>query len=168
MIDVAFVSGQIGKAIYRDNQTYYSVEQGSTPFPIRAGEFHDILGSKHEFDLLENTDLPSVERYLELSALQHSCLFLLLTLIDYEVSLSARVVAAQASDTCLENPAVDKFVRRRLLSVPLPTQYRSHRHEILSSLSGFQVIKNLLQEVFECQPVLDQLWAEWARRHEFH
>lgn len=164
LIETAFVSGRLGQAIYRVDEDLYTLELGGSPRPTSPGDLMEVLRPGAEYQLLHRpVTADQVQDELGKLARNYNALFLVLSLLDPETSLSARVVAAQAAEELLTESEQREFVTRRLLSIPLPIASRSHRHQIISPWTEFQHVKPLLSEVFESQPIIDELWAGWRR-----
>jgi tetratricopeptide (TPR) repeat protein len=163
LIETAFVSGRLGQAIYRVDEDLYALELGSTPRRASPAELAEVLRSGAEYQLLHRRTVDQVQDELRKLVRNYDALFLVLSLLDLETSLSARVVAAQAAEELLTEAEDREFVARRLLSLPLPIGARSHRHQIVSPWAEFEHVKPLLSEVFESQSIIDELWAGWGR-----
>jgi tetratricopeptide (TPR) repeat protein len=163
MIDVAFVSGRLGNALFREADDYFLLPAYHDPIPVSGLEIREILQHGSEYSVLLNTSLPAIQERLERGVEQHNALFLLLTLLDVSVSLSARVMAGQSAQSLLDSDSVLSFVRNRLLSVPLPVEQRPHHRSVMQVAGEFGLVGEMLHEVFEAQPVIDQLRYEWSK-----
>jgi tetratricopeptide (TPR) repeat protein len=163
LIETAFVSGRLGQAIYRVDEDLYALELGSTPRRASPAELAEVLRRGAEYQLLHRRTVDQVQDELQKLVRSYNALFLVLSLLDLETSLSARVVAAQAAEELLSGAEDREFVARRLLSLPLPIGVRAHRHQIVSPWAEFERVKPLLSEVFESQSIIDELWAGWGR-----
>jgi len=73
------------------------------------------------------------------------------------------VMAGQSAQSLLDLDSVLSFVRNRLLSVPLPVEQRAHRRSVMQVACEFGLVGDMLREVFEAQPVIDQLRYEWSK-----
>jgi tetratricopeptide (TPR) repeat protein len=166
VIETAFVSGRLGQAIYRVEEQLYAVTLDGDPRPASSADFQEIFSPGAEYELVLQQTADGVQAALQMFVRQYNALFLVLNLLDSDVSLSTRIVAAQAAEKLLTAVEEREFVSRRLLSVPLPVQVRSHRHQMVSPWAEFTHVRSLLSEVFESQPVLDELWAGWRRAIE--
>src|ERR1039457_1453024 len=162
MIDVAFVSGRLGRAMFREEDVCFALALGESPHQIGALDIDQVLRSGSEYSVIRNTTLPAVQEQLASSVDSHNALFLTITLLDISVSLSARVLAAQIVDTLLETESVFSFVQNRLLSLPIPIQQRTDRRNAMQVIAEFPRAHDLLQNVFGAQPLLDQTRYEWS------
>jgi tetratricopeptide (TPR) repeat protein len=161
MIATAFVSGRRGKAIYRQGELFYSLNYDGASSSVAPAEFAEVLAPNGEFEAIQDVTLDVLQHHLERSTQKHNSLFLILSLLDLEIALSTRVMAAQTVSELLQEEYITKFVRDRLFSRPLPVAYRSVRHEALRPLSSFSDVHNLLREVFECQSMMDEVLFGW-------
>jgi tetratricopeptide (TPR) repeat protein len=162
-VETAFVSGRLGQAIFREGEELYALSLDGDRRPASTAELQEILEKGAEYELLRGQSIEVVQNALRDSVRSYNGLFLILSLLDVEVSLSTRVVAAQAAEEILGESGGQGFISRRLLSFPLPVQVRSNRHQLTSPWAEFAHVKSLLVEVFESQPILDELWGDWYR-----
>jgi tetratricopeptide (TPR) repeat protein len=162
-VEIAFVSGRLGQALFREGEEMYALSLDGSQRPASAAEFQTILQKGAEYELLRSPSIEVIQSTLRDRVRSYNGLYLTLSLLDVEVSLSTRVVAAQAAEEILSEPEGQGFVSRRLLSLPLPVQVRSNRHQLTSPWAEFAHLKSLLVEVFESQPILDELWGDWYR-----
>lgn len=160
-MEAAFLSGQLGKALYAEGELLFALEPGALPRPASLGEFREVSRAGSEYELISNTSIEALRELLEDRIQKHNALFLSLGLLDVELSLSTRVVVAQAVERLLAEARVYEFVSRRLLSVPLPVESRAHRQRSMGLILTFENAKSLLDEVFDAQPALDELWGAW-------
>jgi tetratricopeptide (TPR) repeat protein len=163
VIETVFVSGRLGHAIYRADDQLFTMPLGGKPHKAVSSDLQDILVRGAEFQVLHKRTLEEIQAELEKVVGYYNALFLVLSLLDYEVALSTKLVAAQAAEELLLRSDTNNFVYQRLLSFPLPLPTRSRRHQLVSPWSDFGQLKSLLSEVFESQPILDELWAAWKK-----
>jgi tetratricopeptide (TPR) repeat protein len=166
MIATAFISGRRGKAIYRKADQFYSLTYDGVSFPIGPGELSEVLDSNGDFEALQNVTLEALQQHLARSAHKQNGLFLTLSMLDSAIPLSTRVVVAQAMTALFEEEYISEFVRNRFFSRPLPVEYRSSRHEVLLPFSTFSEVHTFLHEVFECQPIIDEVRFAWDQAVE--
>lgn len=163
VIETAFISGRLGQAIYRENDSLYTMPLGGAPRHTIPAELQEVCSQGAEFQIVHQRTTEQLEEDLRKSANHYNTLFLVLSVLDQEVSFSTRVVAAQEAEHLLTEEECWDFVSRRLLSIPLPVTTRAHRHQLVSWWTEFQHLKSLLSEVFESQAILDELWATWNK-----
>jgi tetratricopeptide (TPR) repeat protein len=161
MIEVAFVSGQLGKVLYDQGGVLYAFGPGSEPQRASIGELCEVLRRGSEYEIVSNTGVDALKGLLQDRVQKHDTLFLSISLLDADLSLSARITVAQAVEEMLGNGEAQEFVSRRLMSIPMPVESRSHRHRVTGPISSFTVIKALFDNVFDSQSTLDELWGAW-------
>jgi tetratricopeptide (TPR) repeat protein len=165
MIDYAFVSGKLGNIIFQEDAQLYLYESDGATVPARSEDVARLFG-KYEYQFVEKTALPELKSLLEVSICNNDALFLSTSLLDITLDLSTRLIAAKAVEALFEDSTTLAFVTRRLLSVPMPVEIRSHRQRLMSVLGEFPLSSSLIKETFDAQHVLDQLSFEWGRAVE--
>src|SRR5205823_5891980 len=93
MIEQAYVSGQLGKAIYADDAGQYFVcaSNSAEPVQCRWGDVQLLLNSGAEFkELGENLHLEEIRDALQFEERYHTALFLCLAVWDEHLTDSAR------------------------------------------------------------------------------
>jgi tetratricopeptide (TPR) repeat protein len=131
--------------------------------PASPADLKEIASQGAEYQLLRGRSTDAIQDALCKLVANYNSLFLVLSLLDLDVPLSTRVVAAQAVEELLSSALECEFVSRRLLSIPLPLDVRSRRHEIVSPWAEFAQVKSFLGEVFESQHLLDEMWGSWRK-----
>jgi tetratricopeptide (TPR) repeat protein len=160
-MNAVLISGELGKAIFRQNGELYELRPGFAPVPACPQSLSDILKFGSEYEVLENTNTDAIEDLLEKRIERHNALFLVVSLLDPHLSLSTRIIAAQSVEDLLGQPEYQRFVMQRLLSIPMPLETRVRRQEIMLPLSSFPIVRAAIREVFDSQPTIDQVRYEW-------
>lgn len=163
VIETAFISGRFGQAIYRIDEQVFTVTLDGEATPALPGDFQEVFSPGAEYQVFRQQTIESIQDALRKLVRNYNALFLVLSLLDPNVSLSTRVVAAQAAEGLLTGNEEREFVSCRLLSVPLPVQVRARRHEIVSPWVQFVHVKALISEVFECQHIMDEVSTAWTK-----
>jgi tetratricopeptide (TPR) repeat protein len=161
MIEVAFVSGQLGKVLYDQGGVLYSFGPASEPRRASISELREVLKTGSEYEMVSNITVEALHDVLDDRVQKCDTLFLFLSLLDTDLSLSARISVAQAAEEILRNAGAHEFVSRRLMSIPMPVEARAQRHRVTGPISSFTVIKGLFDDVFDSQATLDELWGAW-------
>jgi cell division protein FtsA len=161
MIARAFVSGRLGKVLYAENGVYYLLGPDGQTREARSADLESVFSRGAEFELVEQVTLDSLKAQLERQIREHSVFFLLTSVIDFDLSISTRLSSAQAAETLLHESHLNWFVLHRFFSKPLPVEYREQRDQLNQLLVEFPLVRSALREVFEAQPVLDNLWSSW-------
>lgn len=163
MIEIAFISGAQGKALCRKGQDYFAVLHDGSSRPSSATELHEVARRGSEYFVFRDTTAEFVADKLHRATEQHNLLFLVLCLIDTKLSLSCRLLAAQTTEPLLANEQNVGFIANRLLSKSLPIEERNARRSVMQVAGEFPALRLLLQEIFDAQPVIDQLQYEWQQ-----
>lgn len=132
VINTAFVSGRLGQAIYRQDEELYAIGPYGGPRPASASELHEITSLGAEYQLVRDRTAEAIQDELRRLVINYNALFLVISLLDLELSLSTRIVAAKSAEGVLMDDSARQFVSRRILSVPVPVRTRASRHEIVS------------------------------------
>ena len=98
IIDTAFVSGRLGQAIYWQNDQFYAMGLYGQPRPASAAELREITALGAEYEVVREHSAENIQGQLRLLASCYNTLFLLISLLDPELSLSTRIVAAQSAE----------------------------------------------------------------------
>jgi hypothetical protein len=166
MIEQAHVSGQLGKAIYRDDAGGYFIYSHSSPQPVqcRWGDIQLLLNSGAEFkELGENVQLEEIRDALQLEERRHTALFLCLAGGDEQLTDAMRDRAIDTAEKILQNSTVATFVTNRLLSRPIPDGLLGRD---TGDLSKTPVLGGIYEMVLYGQRVIravSDIWDEVAR-----
>ncbi|HEV2963182.1 MAG TPA: hypothetical protein VG649_15230 [Candidatus Angelobacter sp.] len=166
MIEQAYVSGQLGKAIYLDDAGGYFMYSNSSPRPVqcRWGDIQLLLNSGAEFkELRKNLYLDRIRNVLQFEERRHTALFLCLAGWDEQLTDSARDHARDAAEKILQDYNVANFIMNRLLSRPMPDGLFDRD---IGGLAKTPVLESIYQVVFEKQPAIhavSRIWDEVAR-----
>jgi hypothetical protein len=124
MIQEVFILGQIGRAVYEQDDRYYviGVTEPSTPVECRPGEISLLFDSGTEVSVLhsERIDSEAIKGTLETSAQNYRGLSMTLAGLDSELTTESRVLAIEAAEELFQGKLVRQFVRKRLLARQLP------------------------------------------------
>ena len=123
MIEQAFVSGELAKAVYRNRDGYFVLSLGSSePETLQWHESSLWLNSGAEFKELTfgNLNVKSIQSALEAETRGHQALFLTLAGLDSALSDDVRRQAIIAAEGLLQDHQTYIFVRNRVLSRPAP------------------------------------------------
>src|SRR5438067_6598360 len=100
MIEQAFISGQINKAIYEDSGRYFVFGMGGSDQAVecRPGEISLFLNCGAEFAVLsgKNLNLSEIKRALESDRQAHRALSLTISGSDSELSNETRTLCIEA------------------------------------------------------------------------
>ncbi len=162
MIESVFISGQIGKAIYKEGEQFLiaGLEDFNSPRPCRLGEIAYLLNSGFEFVEMQKADLGEVYNTLEYQRRAHRALSLTIAGFDRELSDRARRLSIEAAEELMQDEQVLAFVKARLFARLLPEGEDiagaiflatdvPMMHGLYSSLSSSQWAIQLLKESWQ-------------------
>jgi tetratricopeptide (TPR) repeat protein len=161
MIEQAFVSGRLGKAVFSDKGILYALDRDGSLRIASQGEIQDVFLPRGEFKVVSNIQIPALEAMLSAETQRHDALFLTLSLLDSSLSLSTRIAVAQALESFFSDSGLRSITLQRVASVPLPLDVRAARKSTFNVVRSFAEIHAVLHEIFELQPVLDEVWSSW-------
>ena len=126
MINQAYISGQIGRAIYEDDKRYFclSVENLDKPFECRSSDISLFWTSGSEISSMtdQNIDLSKVQDFLENDTRNHRALTLCINGFNRELSKETRLTSIEAIEELFSKSPIESFVRARLLARVLPNE----------------------------------------------
>lgn len=165
MIEQALISGQIGKAIYREDDRFFvvGVEDYEAPRECRLGDVSVFFDCGAEFTTISNgrIDIESIKSALEFNTLIHRALSMTLSGLDGELSSDSRLLSIEAAEELLQDESVRAFVRARLLARPLPTTADIVDAMNQAVVSGSTLVTSLYQEVAASQDAIRDLLESW-------
>ena len=166
MIDTAYVMGQIGKAIYQEDGRYFVVgaQSPNEPLECRSGDISLLLDCSTDVLSISWQDL-SLSRIKDILAertLCHKALTLVLSGLDEELSLSNRSISIEAVENLLEQEAVLRFLRARMLARVLPDEADLPGALSLANASGATRVASLYVDVKQTQKGIKRLTEAWS------
>ena len=87
MIETAFVSGQLGQAIYRVADELFALRADGTHRPASSAEIQEIASSWAEYRLVNAQTTEALQAELRKLVRHYNTLFLAISLLDYSISL---------------------------------------------------------------------------------
>ena len=117
MIAEAYIAGQIGQAIYREDNRYFVIgtEDADGPHECRPGDMAAFRHSGAEIDVMSEAALgvEQLRRQLRSRRDAHSALALTISGFDPRLSDKTRMLAIEAVEELMDEEAHRAFVRRR-------------------------------------------------------
>src|SRR5215216_1088443 len=170
MIEQVFISGQIGKAIYEQDEHYYVLGLGDYQEPVecRVGEISLFLDSGAEFSVIsgKNINVDTIKSILELNKQAHRALSMTISVFDDKLSGESRSLSVEAAEEFLQDESVYAFVKNRISARPLPDMADINGAIRYAESASASVALSLYKEVLESQEairiVLDS-WQETAQ-----
>jgi hypothetical protein len=122
MIEQAFISGQLGKAIYEDGGRYFVMElDAPEPQECRPMDAAKFFGFGAEVTSLSSAkaDVASLRRQLQTQTDAYHALLLVISGMDPVLDFETRSEVIDEADDLLQEEQTYRFVSSRLLSRPL-------------------------------------------------
>ncbi len=161
MIEEVFISGQLGKAYYKENELFFSLDakEKRQPKECRIGEVFSVLKSGFEFEVTQdkyiNTD--QIQSALTASHLAHRALTLTIGGLDSELSDDTRLLSIEAAEELLSDDYINKFVKRRLLAFPLPNQADVNGAISFSNQTKAKTVHSIFDKVAKAQSYIKKI-----------
>jgi tetratricopeptide (TPR) repeat protein len=167
MIAHAFISGQVGKAVYENDGRLFllGVEDDAVPIECRAGDANIYFTSGAEFTTLPpgKTDLSTIKDTLLASTISYRALNSLLGGLDGDLESEVRQLSIEeAEETLSSNSRSYSFVKSRLLARPLPEEADVQAAVILAEKAKAYKVKSLYLKTLESQDVIIGIMEIWA------
>src|ERR1041385_7580865 len=164
MIQQAFISGQLGMAIYTDDRQRMVLNAEDLGRPIRCTG-HDLSMFFHsgaEFSLLTGPlkDLQQLAGSLERETRAHTALTLVLCSMDPSLD-ETRLLSIEAAEELLQDDYVHSFVKRRLLARSLPEGADMEGAQSGAASMHAPALVALLETVQQSQPAIQAVLQAW-------
>lgn len=120
-----FISGQIGKAVFEQDDRYYVVGVGAVRDPVeyRPGDVSFLFDSGAEFSVISDSHLnvADIGSLLEFQTQAHRALSVTISGMDDDLSSESRLLSIEAAEEFLHDESLYVFVRSRMLARTLPS-----------------------------------------------
>ncbi|HJQ70803.1 MAG TPA: sigma 54-interacting transcriptional regulator [Blastocatellia bacterium] len=124
MIERAFISGPLGRAIYEEDGRSFTIGVAASDGPVecRQGDLSFLVNPDAEFVEIPGQDiaLDDVRAALERENRKHRALHLLISGLDADLSEKTRWLCVDAAEDLIGDESVRAFVSNRLLSRVMP------------------------------------------------
>lgn len=158
----AFVSGRLGKAVvFNEEPPWILMRSGERLSPTDA-DLVEIGSPNAEYTLYAIESAESLRAHLDHDSEFQDALFLLLSTLDPEISLSTKLACAQAVEGLLKDEALSNRLLSRVLSRPLPLEVRTTRRQLLALETNFDRLSAIIRKLFASQENCDEVWAAWS------
>ncbi len=166
MIPEAYIAGQIGQAIYREDDRYFVIgtEDADGPHECRPGDMAAFRHSGAEIDVMSEAALgvEQLRRQLRSRRDAHSALALTISGFDPRLSDKTRMLAIEAVEELMDEEAHRAFVRHRLLARPLPEEADLAGAIRLAEAAHATAPTSLYHEVSASQAGIQSMTTAWV------
>lgn len=177
MIEQAYVSGQLGKAIFMEGGHYFLIDTSrSEPVecrPIDLSSFFAFGAQVITLDTDRRIDRASLSKTLEFQEQLHSALRLSISGLDSDLDSDLRLDVIIEAERLLVDVETHRFVRARMLGVPINEAADITTALELATGNECSIIVNIYQSIIESnfaiqiiRPVWDEVASEFFASNE--
>ncbi|WP_040334020.1 tetratricopeptide repeat protein [Candidatus Magnetobacterium casense] len=165
MITEVYISGQLGKAIYKENGKLFLIHNKKDNKPVECDR-HDYslffgVAGDYEHILYADTTLETLRNELSFRSAAFNAMTFLIIGMDVEHKVDLKEKAIRRAQEILANKDSLSFARKRLMSCLLPADTDIDRAIEISRRMGAMLTLSVYEEVLRSQPVIGQVRAIW-------
>ena len=165
MIEEVYISGKIGKAIYKKAGRYFSVgvDESDGPYECRPGDLSFFRDCHPEFSIATtpNINLQKIRELLDADRQAHRALTLTISVFDGKLREQTRLLSIEAAEELLQDQTVYTFVRNRFLARLLPKSADLDGALALSKNLNTPKINQLYKEALASQKAIAVVLEVW-------
>lgn len=172
MIQQAFISGQIGKVIYTEDDRYFllSIAHLEEPTECRPMDLSMFFNYGAEFTTVSapQLDLAQIKDQLIAQRQAYRALALVISGLDPELDDECRRAAIESAASLLRDTPTHRFVRARMLARPLPEEADIETARDIAIRSDATSVGILYQNVLDCEQAINlvhEVWLEAATEY---
>src|SRR6266446_4494036 len=166
MIQEAYISGQLGKALYADNGRYFvlDVDDQTEPVECRPMDVSAFLNFGAELKTLPVSELNLASLRTELAAQRRAnhALTLIISGLDDELDDETRSSAIERAERLVEEDSARRFVRARMLARPLPKEADVERALEIAIRADATSVGILYQNILDYEQAITLLHETWS------
>ncbi len=165
MITEAYISGQVGKAIYEEDGKFFLIKNKEGNKPVEC-DHHDYslffgVAGDYEHILYAGTTLEEPRKELSFRSDAFDAVTFLIIGMDTRHTDDLKEDAIDVAEEILANKDSFSFARKRLMSCLLPADTDIDRAIEISRRMGAMLTLSVYEEVLRSQPVIGQVRAIW-------
>lgn len=124
MIEKAYVSGQIARSIFLDDDQLFLIKADNADKVLECTHYEKSLffGSGAEIKVLENVSVEEIREKLLKEKACFDALYGAIGGMDKNLSEETRVLSIQRAETLVKDPEILDFVKSRLFGNPVPEE----------------------------------------------
>lgn len=165
MIQQAFISGQIGKVIYTEDDRHFllTVEHLEKPVECRPMDLSLFFNYGAEFTTLSGAQLDLAQLKAQLIARRQAYRALTLTIsgLDAELDHECRRAAIETAESLLRDGPTHQFVRARMLARPLPAEADIEIARDIAIRSDATSVGLLYQHLLDSEQAISLVYETW-------
>jgi len=166
MIQEAYISGQLGKALYADNGRYFvlDIDDQAEPVECRPMDVSAFLNFGAELKTLPDSELNLVSLRSELATQRRAnhALTLIVSGLDDDLDDETRASAIESAESLVEQDSVRRFVRARMLAKPLPAGTDIQTAVDIAIRTDATTLGILYQNILDYEEAIKLLNETWA------
>ena len=165
MIQEAFISGQIGKVIYAEDDRYFvlGVDEPDEPVECRPMDISMFFGYGAEFTTLSGTrlDLADIKSRLATQRQAYLALTLIISGLDRDLDGESRAAAIEAAEELFKEESTRRFVRARMLARPVPEEADVEVARDIAIRSEAVSVGILYQNILDYEQAINLVFETW-------
>jgi RNA polymerase sigma-70 factor (ECF subfamily) len=165
MIEDALISGQLGKAIYADGGRYFVLDDSTTEptecRPIDFSTFFNFGAQIRPFLLKDKPALTALRQELVAQRETRHALTLAIIGMDPDLDNETRLSAIERAEETMKERRPRRFVRARLLGLPLPEGADVVTAQDLANRAGAAVLGSLYETVIRAEQTIALVHETW-------
>ncbi len=172
MIEQAYISGKIGRAIYLEDERYFSFEVAAIDQAreCRSGDLSFLIDSSGEYKVMsgKNMSIDSIKSTLVVETTNQRALSLCISGMDPILSDHTRLLSIEAAEELIQEKRVYKFVKNRFLARILPESAEVESAISLADSAHTDLISELYESMLASQEsirVLQNVWQKFASQY---
>ncbi|MCH8127218.1 tetratricopeptide repeat protein, partial [candidate division KSB1 bacterium] len=172
MIEQVYISGKIGRAIYLENERYFSlgVADEDQARECRSGDLSFLIDSSGEYKVMsgKNISIDSIKDALVVDTTNQRALSLCISGMDPVLSDNTRLLSIEAAEELIQEKPVYKFVKNRFLARILPESAEVESAISLADSAHTDLISELYENMLASQEsirVLQNVWQNFAPQY---
>ncbi len=166
MIQEAYISGQLGKAIYADSGRYFvlDIDDQAEPVECRPMDVSAFLNFGAELKTLPDSELNLASLRTELAAQRRAnhALTLIISGLDDELDDETRSSAIEWAERLVEDDSARRFVRARMLARPLPAGTDIQTALEIAIRTNATSVGILYQNILDYEQAITLLRETWS------
>jgi tetratricopeptide (TPR) repeat protein len=165
MTSEVFILGQIGKAVFQQDDRYYLLDADlhSEPIECRAGEVSLLFDSGSEVSVIatDEIDVSAIRDTLDFDTRAYRALSMTLGGLDNELTPESRLLSVEAAEELLHDHAVRAFVWKRLVARLLPVTADIQGAVTCAESAGAFLASSIYREILTSQPAIEVRLDAW-------
>jgi hypothetical protein len=159
MIQKAFVSGQIGQSIFKEEDRLFIVKARDAGKVWECNPYEESLffNIEAEIKILENITIEELRETLVKEKLCFDALYGAIGGFDPKLSEKTRILSIERAENLIKDPEIFDFVKSRLFGNPVPKEASLKEAFELSEENGFEEMSFVYQKLLNNGDIIDYI-----------